>query len=296
MSSYSQQHDGYYPPWLTDQKIGDEYKRSLVIKYEDFFKEENKQLKAEKLKEVRAYLTVVCDVIAYRYLVKYYSNLFHKLNITVEEYMDYKVERMYVTIKDKKEPISDILSYIYMSFMLSSPRLIYDYGEKIGRCKLVKDILPYFRIQRLKFFFIEKENVTEHYVYNVDNIELDSESNSELIRSNMDKSSLQRYNTEQSILNSASSFDVVKEFIINNISFSFDKSKKYLLSIFDNWATEVEFDFQYIKQISELKDNSFNLVDYIRYKYENKQTDLSYDEYLDVLHALNLVLKKGYKG
>ena len=36
--------------------------------------------------------------------------------------------------------IEDILSYVYMSCMLSSPRLIYDYGEKVGRCKSVKEV------------------------------------------------------------------------------------------------------------------------------------------------------------
>lgn len=252
-------------------------------------------LKSQKLKQLKIYLAVVCDVVAYRYLVKYYFNLFHRLNIMVEEYIDYKVERMYQTLKDKKERIEDIMSYVYMSFMLSSPRLIYDYGEKLGRCKLVKDNLPYFQVQRLKFFFIERENVTEHYIYNVDNLELDAlqSSTGRNLHSNLEKYSLSKYKYKQSIVNSTSnSYDTIREYIANNKTIKFEKSKNYLLSIFDNWSDSVEGDYQEVKNMSEITDN-FTLFDYIRYKYENKMTDLKNEEYLEVLSILNTLLKKG---
>lgn len=100
----------YYPQWLTDQECGESYKRQLVTIYNDYFKEQDKKLKQEKLDQVKVYLTIVCDVVAYRYLVKHYSNLFYRLHLTVEEYMEYKVDRMFTTIKDKKDKIDDILS------------------------------------------------------------------------------------------------------------------------------------------------------------------------------------------
>ena len=59
----------YYPPWLVDQDCGDEYKRKLILTYDEFFNEENPEQKKAKLDELRVYLTVVCDIIAYRYLV-----------------------------------------------------------------------------------------------------------------------------------------------------------------------------------------------------------------------------------
>ena len=60
---------------------------------------------------------------------------------------------------------------------------------------MVREILPYFKTQRLKFYFIEKDNTAEHIVFSVDNIELDEES--EVIRSNLDKYSLSLYTEQQ---------------------------------------------------------------------------------------------------
>lgn len=286
----SQAHtkEGYYPTWLTDEECGNEYKRKFAELYEEYYNTTDKKEKKEKLKELKIYLTITCDVIAYRYLVKYYSNLFHKLNITVEEYMDYKVERIYVTIRDKKEHINDILSYVYMSFMLSSSRLIYDYAESLGRCKLVKVNLPYFQIQRLKFFFISRDKSAEHIVYNVDNLELDKDS--ELIHSNIDRYSLSEYNRNKTIQDSGSNFEKVRMYV-EKLDFKYDNSKNYLINIFDNWQNDLEGDFEYVKQNYAGINSCFNLVDYIKYKYENHMTDLSYDEYIDVLSVLNKLMK-----
>ena len=170
MKSNGETKEGYYPIWLTDTECGNEYKRKLIKTYDEYFNEQDKKLREKKLNEFRVNLTVVADVVAYRYLVKHYSNLFYKLNITIEEYIEYKVERMYVTVRDKKERINDIMSYVYMSFMLSSPRLIYDYGEFVGKCKTVKENQPYFKIQRLKYYFIERETAAEHIIFSVDNL------------------------------------------------------------------------------------------------------------------------------
>lgn len=282
-------NDGYYPLWLTDKECGDEYKAGLVKVYDEFYTATDKEVKKKKLDELRISLTVVSDIVAYRYLIKYYTNLFRKLNITIEEYLDYKVDRMYMTIRDKKERIEDIMSYVYMSFMLSSPRLIYDYAEKIGRCKLVKENMPYFMVQRLKFFFIERENVVEHLVLTVDNIDLDEES--EVLRSNLEKYSLTQYNREQSILSTDSGFEALRNYIAK-LDFKYEVSKQYLLSIFDNWKASGEEDFELTKQASGVKSaDDFTLFDYIRYKFENKQIDLTYEEYIDVLDVLNKLLK-----
>lgn len=282
-------NDGYYPLWLTDKECGDTYKAGLVKVYDEYYTATDKEIKKKKLDELRISLTVVSDIVAYRYLIKYYTNLFRKLNITIEEYLDYKVDRMYMTIRDKKERIDDIMSYVYMSFMLSSPRLIYDYAEKIGRCKLVKENLPYFMVQRLKFFFIERENTIEHLVLTVDNIDLDEDS--EVLRSNLEKYSLIQYNKEQTILNTDSGFDTLRNYIAK-LDFKYETSKQYLLSIFDNWRASGEEDYELTKQTSGIKNPAdFSLFDYIRYKYENKIIDLSYEEYLDVLDVLNKLLK-----
>lgn len=281
--------EGYYPEWLTNAECGNEYKRKLIDAYEDYFNEQDKIKRKQKLDKFRIYLTVVADVVAYRYLVKYYSNLFYKLSITVEEYIEYKVERMYVTVRDKKDKINDIMSYVYMSFMLSSPRLIYDYGEYIGRCKTIREIQPYYKTQRLKFYFIEKDTAVEHIVYVVDNLDLDNDT--EAIRSNLEKYSLSQYVEQQQKQNIDSGFDLLREFL-DHYPFQFKKSEEYLLNIFDNWKTKIEDDFEDVKQELGIKSNNdFNLLDYIEYKYENKQIDLNYDEYVDVLNALNNILK-----
>ena len=177
--------------WLQDEEYGKMYKTMLVDTYENFFKEKDKKKKADLLSQIEVYLSVVCDVIAYRYLVKHYPNLFHKLCITVEEYIQYKVDRLMVTIRDKTEHIEDILSYVYMSFMLSSPRLIYDYGEKIGRCKLVREVLPYYLVARNKFFNNIKVDAVEHIIYNVDTLYIDEENENE--GDNFSRSSLEKY-------------------------------------------------------------------------------------------------------
>lgn len=281
--------EGYYPEWLTDTECGNEYKRKLVAVYDEYYKETDKTLKQEKLNEFRVYLTIVSDVVAYRYLVKHYMNLFHKLNMTVEEYLDYKVERMFTTIRDKKERVNDIMSYVYMSFMLSSPRLIYDCGEHLGRCKMVREVLPYFKTQRLKFYFIEKDNTAEHIVFSVDNIDLDEES--ELLHSNLDKYSLSVYTEQQRKESADTGFDVLREYISKR-NFKYSQSKKYLLELFDSWKERTEDDYEWVKQTIGVKnDVDFTLFDYIRYKYENKQIDLTYEEYLDVLSVLNSILK-----
>lgn len=291
MYNYDNEDKGYYPEWLTDQKCGDMYKSCLVDAYNSFWDEKDKELKKKKLEDLKVYLMIVSDVIAYRYLVKHYHNLFHRLCITFEEYIDYKVERMYVTIRDKKEKIDDILSYIYMSFMLSSPRLIYDYAEKIGRCKTVRELLPYFQTQRNKFFFIDKSTAKEHYIYNVDNIDLDEDS--EYVRSNLDRYSLMEYNKKQSIENSSDTgmFEEVIKFIEKS-KFSTQNAKNVLLNLLNSWSQGVEDDFLQVKQSFKGEENKdFNLIDYIRYQYDNNLLGVTYDEYRDILSVLNNLLK-----
>lgn len=281
----------YYPPWLVDQDCGDEYKRKLILTYDEFFNEENPEQKKAKLDELRVYLTVVCDIIAYRYLVKHYSNLFYRLSLTIEEYMDYKVDRMYLTIKDKKTRIEDIISYIYISFMLSSPRLIYDYAEKMGRCQQVKQEIPYFQTQRYKFFFIEREKTVEHIIFNVENTELDEES--EAIRSNIDKYSLHEYEKAQSQLNFNSGLDRLIT-LVESLDTDYENSRTYLLKLFRNWERVVEGEFEALKRTLKIKDE-FTIFDYIRYNYEEGKTGLNYNEYLEVLNILNNIIKRGGK-
>lgn len=290
MSNYDKT-EGYYPPWLTDEECGESYKQALVKAYNDFYEERNPQIKKKKLDSMNVLLMVVSDVIAYRYLVKHYSNLFYKLNITFEEYIDYKVQRMYVTIRDKKEKIEDILSYMYMSFMLSSSRLIYDYAEKIGRCKLVKEETPYFQIQRQKFFFIEKNNSKEHIVYNVDNLELDEDSVN--IRSNMDRYSLSEYNRQLNRDNDSenSGIGLIKKYI-NNFDFKSQKAKNILLHIFDNWVSEYEDDFNDAKRKLDIKEESdFTFIDYINYLYQTNKLNIEYIDYIEIIKVLGNILK-----
>lgn len=286
----SQHEDGYYPIWLTNQECGDSYKKQLYVVYDNYYKETDPEKKKNCYSELQVYITIVCDVIAYRYLVKYYTNLFHKLSITIEEYMDYKVERILSTIQSKTERIDDILSYIYMSFMLSSPRLIYDYAEKVGRCKLVKELLPYFQIQRFKFFFVDRDSNREHYIFNVDNLELNE--NTEAIRSNLEKYSLSDYNRKQSLDLYDSSFDLIFDYI-KTLDYKYENSLKYLLNIFSNWETDVEskYEIQKSKQ-TDVNKKDFSLLDYIKYDYECNKS-LSYDEYIEVLQTLNNLLKNG---
>lgn len=237
---------------------------------------------------MNVYLIVVSDVIAYRYLVKHYYNLFKKLDITFEEYMDYKVERMYNTLRDKKEKVDDILSYIYMSFMLSSPRLIYDYAEQIGKCKLVKELLPYFKVQRQKFFLEYKDNTREHYIYNVDNIDLDKDS--EAIRSNIEKYSLSEYNKKDSALNTDSySLEVIKSYI-SDYFYDNDNITNILFNIFDNWENKTESDYMYIKQ-TYFTNKDFSFIDYIRYLYENNKLNITYTDYTNILKMFNDLFK-----
>lgn len=280
--------DGYYPEWLTDTKCGDEYKKKLGIIYDTYFNCVDPEQKKKYFKELKVYLIIVSDIIAYRYLLKHYNHLFHKLNITIEEYINYKIERMCTTIECKKDKIEDILSYVYISFMLSSPRLIYDYAESIGRCKLVRSVLPYYQVSRLKFFFIERENAIEHVIYNVNNIDLDDKS--DLIHSNLDKYSLLDYNSRQSIENSNLDIDAFIG-LVTSLDFKCTKSKQYIIYIIHNWKNTVESDYESVKKQLKIREN-FTLFDYIRYKYDNNQTDLNYEEYLDIFNTLNKLLKR----
>ena len=77
----------------------------------------------------------------------------------------------------------------------------------------------------------------------------------------------------------------------------YDRNGKVVTQLFQenrNWKESIEDDFIYVKQISEVKSN-FTLIDYIRYKYENKQTDLTYDEFVDALSILNNIMRKEVK-
>ena len=287
-----QQHVNYYY-WLQDEEYAKSCKEKLVNIYEEYFITKDKEKKIQPFKQLEIYLSVVCDIIAYRYLVKHYMNLFYKLCITVEEYMEYKVKRLLSTIQDKKEHIEDILSYVYMSFMLSSPRLIYDYGEKIGRCKLIKESLPYYLVSRNKFFNnLKDDEITEHIIYNVDTLYLDdTNENEEIIHSNIDRYSYSEWkNNINAKEDGITDFNVLLEYI-SNVSCQYDKSKKYLIYIFKNWKNEIESDYQSVKIVANFKD-SYSLVDYINYKYEKKLLNLTYSEYLDVLKILNSLLKK----
>lgn len=285
-----QNHLNYYY-WLTDEEYGKECKEKLIVIYDNYYVTTDKKEKEELFKQLEIYLAVVCDVIAYRYLVKHYTNLFYKLCITVEEYMEYKVKRLLVTIRDKKERIEDILSYIYMSFMLSSPRLIYDYGEKIGRCQLVKENLPYYQVARNKFFGITKEEEIEHIIYNVDTLYLDdSEGNEDFVRSNIDKYSHTEWKNHIRMQE-----DGVSDFYsllenLSEMSSETQKSKDYLYNLFNNWKTEIESDYQTV-QIKAGFGSSYSMLDYIKYKQENNETGLNQEEYLDVLKLLNKTLK-----
>lgn len=286
----AKRHYNYYE-WLTNEDYGEYCKRKLVELYEDFYYEQDKKFKSEKLKQIEIYLAIVCDVIAYRYLVKYYTNLFYQLCITVEEYMDYKVERLMATLREKKEHIDDILSYIYMSFMLSSPRLIYDYGEKIGHCKTIRENLPYYQVVRNKFFNNIKTETIEHIVFNVDTLYLDDTKNSEEtnVRSNIDKYSYVKWKDEQENKEGNEQFESLIAFIQKQ-NFEYVKSKEYLLDIFKNWKTKIESDYNAIK-LKLKAGNNYSLIDYIKYKYENGEINLNYDEYLDVLAQFNNILK-----
>lgn len=277
--------------WLTNEEYGKECKDKLVVIYDNYYNAKDKKAKDELFKQLEIYLAVVCDVIAYRYLVKHHINLFYKLGITVEEYMDYKVKRLLVTIRDKKERIEDILSYIYMSFMLSSPRLIYDYGEKIGRCKLHKENQPYYLTARNKFFDNIREDEAEHIIFNVDTSYLDDDDKEkDIIKSNIDKFSYSEWkNHVRTQEDGVSDFNFLLD-KIKNIDCKYEKSKEYLIYILEHWKDEIESDYQAVKLESNFGD-SYSLLDYIKYKYENKQLNLNYNEYSDVLKIMNTILK-----
>lgn len=279
--------------WLKDEDYAQNCKDILVDLYEKYFKTSDTKEKEELFKQLEIYLSVVCDIIAYRYLVKHYSHLFYRLCITVEEYINYKVKRLLVTIKSKKEHIDDILGYVYMSFMLSSPRLIYDYAEKIGHCRLVKEVLPYYQVSRNKFFNNVKTNDSvEHIIYNVDNLYLNDSENDQSIRSNIDKYSYSKWKTEYRLENNDDSdFDALIS-IVKSMSKDYSESSiNYLLDIFNNWKTKVENDYLSVKLENKF-GNSYSLIDYIKYNYENNKTNLTKDVYLDVLKILNTLLKE----
>lgn len=288
-------NNSYYS-WLTDEEYANDCKQKLVQLYELYYETQDKKEKEEIFKQLEVYLSIVCDVIAYRYLVKHYTNLFYKLCITVEDYMEYKVKRLLATIKEKKEHIEDILSYTYMSFMLSSPRLIYDYAEKIGHCQLVRDVQPYYQVAREKFFGNgnpNKNEEAEHYIYNVDTIFLDEKDDNSAIRSNLDNFSYTQWKD-----NKRMEEDGVTDFqglisLLNSIAENYSlRSKDYLLNLFNNWKTDVESDYNSLKMQTK-SGSTYSIIDYIKYKYENKQTDLTQEEYIDVLKILNQILKGG---
>ena len=278
--------------WLEDEEYGNHCKQELVKLYEAYFNEKDEQQKDEIFKQLEVYLSIVCDVIAYRYLVKHYTNLFYKLCITVDDYMAYKVKRLLVTVKEKKDKIDDILSYTYMSFMLSSPRLIYDYAEKVGHCKLVKETQPYYKVARDKFFGnnSDKNTEAEHYIYNVDNLYLD-EDNDTTVHSNLDNYSYSQWkNTIRTQYDGVGDFDcLINKLLLVSCDYS-EESENFLLDLFNNWKNNVESDYHDVK-LKLNANNDYSILDYIKYKYEHKQTNLKQSEYIEVLKILNSILK-----
>lgn len=279
--------------WLTDEDYAKNCKDTLVSLYEDYYNESDDKNKQKIFKQLEIYLSVVCDIIAYRYLVKHYTNLFYKLRITVEEYIDYKVKRLLVTIKEKKDHIDDILSYVYMSFMLSSPRLIYDYGEKIGRCKLVKENLPYYQVARNRFFNNNIDELAEHIIFNVDTLYLDEDTDTDKsVRSNIDRYSYSQWkNKTRSEHDGENDFQHLFLYVdgLSEKEYSV-KSKAYVKNIFSNWKQIVESEYNKVKLDCNF-GSSYSILDYIRYEYEQGKTDLDYMDYLDVLKIFNMILK-----
>lgn len=176
-----------------------------------------------------------------------------------------------------------------MSFMLSSPRLIYDYAEKIGRCKLIKNVVPYYQTARKNFFNIDKETEQiEHYIYNVETLYLDDESKEkDLLYSNLENYSYSNWEKEEQLkYNGIEEFNIILNYI--NKSNCSINSKNYLKNIFNNWKDKTESDYQ---SVGLNFGENYNLVDYIRYCYENNKTNLSHDEYIGVLKLLNTIIK-----
>lgn len=291
-----QKHHLNFYDWLVDEEYGKQCKDNLVIAYNSWFDEKNSNRKKQLFNVVEMYMPIVCDVIAYRYLVKHYTNLFFKLNITIEEYLAYKTERLLDTIKKKKERIDDILSYVYMSFMLSSPRLIYDYGEKIGRCKTIHHILPYYQVVRNKYFGNEVEDLVEHVIYQVDNLYLDDESQAETVHSNIERYSLQQYEHQKSIEDNGMLELNLALAALQKIQTDIQSSKDYLISIFKGWNDGVEDDYFRIKLEGKFDDN-YTLVDYITYCFEHDelQSMMNKREFTECLVIYNKLIKSGGK-
>ena len=289
-----QKHHINYYDWLVDEEYGKQCKDNLVIAYNCYFDESDSVKKKQYYAMIEIYMPIVCDVIAYRYIVKNYSNLLFKLNITVEEYLAYKSKRLLDTVKQKKDKIDDILSYVYMSFMLSSPRLIYDYGEKIGRCKSIRHVLPYHQVARNRYFNNKVEsNSVEHFIFNVDNLYLDDESQTEAVHSNIDKYSLQQYEYNISLEdNGILEFENILEYL-DCINTKYPKAKQYLLGLFKNWKNGVEDEFLRVKSENNFNDD-YSLIDYINYCYENGELSkvLNRNEYMECLSIYNSILKR----
>lgn len=277
-------------PWLQDEEYADGCKKRLSLLYDDYFYCKDEIEKQEILKQLEIYLAVVCDIVAYRNLAKHYKNQFFKLGITIEEYIEYKTQRLLVTIRDKKEYISDICGYVYISFMYSCSKLIYDYAEKIGHCSLIKENLPYYQVMRNKFFGVAKKAEDEHYIYNVESLCLDDDGeNQELIKSNLDNYSYSLWEKKEQ-----SEFAGVDQLLcISNIIDNTDCSqnaKDYLKYLFKNWDI-LESGYQKTKQ--KFGDNNYSLQDYIVYLYSNGNLNLTDNEFQDVLKLFKNILTNG---
>lgn len=272
--------------WLSNEEYGNQCKEKLVNLYDEFFNCKDAKTKEKLLKQIEVYLYVVCEIIAYRKLVKTYSSLFHKLHFTVEDYIDYKAKRLLLTIKNKEEYIEDILNYIYMSFMLSSPALIYDFGEKMGCCKANRKTQPYYQAVRDKFFFNESVPI-EHIVFAVDSCFSTNDTDDIKTKTKLDKYAYDKW--KKDIYNySCSTNDILIKQIakLSNSNNCSEKSSEYLTDILLNWSTKIEDEYQDVKQKKFAQSNNYSLIDYITYKYEEGKTNLSYSEFCDVLVIL----------
>ena len=272
--------------WLLDKDCCSSYLNSLKDCYDKYISESSTS--SDLLNDIELYTNLVVYVIGYRYLVSKYSSLFSKLNISVEEYLDYRSKKLFNRIKNKNKRIDDICSYIYRSLQLSNQLQIYEYSYSCGNCNKIKTKNK-VEIARNDFFNISIKNnqIENTYIfYEFDSCDKSIDDNaSEKCVLDIDKKSYIDF-TSQNIDYGESISKLIER--IKSID-CLDKPKSILIYILTNWEDSIESDYNATQ--SKISDPiGYGLSDYITYKYKTGKLNITEEEYLDILKILKYIM------
>ena len=279
--------------WISNTKLCNDYKNKLHDIYDKYYNNTDKKLNKSLLNDLYLYINIVGYIIGYRYLVSRFKNLFSLLNIYVEDYLDYRLSKIYESVKSKNKYINDISNYIYKSLQLSNQSHIYKYASIAGTCEKEKNKTSKTKRIRNNFFNIEENDTdidysdvyTPYEILSCDKHTIENDNHWEKLILNIDQMSYLEFQSQD--IDYDDTLKTIYNYI-NGVEVS-DKAKRILIQILDNWKDFVESDYNKVKLLLTNVIN-YSLVDYITYKYKNNELLIDENIYIELLKLLNYLI------